>query len=103
MATPPSSPDSQFIIGVDLGGTNIVVSAMSRDGSRLFGVQTEPTLAAEGADAVINRMARMVNTTVGIAMKEASGSARLARSIGKRGWCSRRRISSGTTSRSSSA
>lgn len=71
MATPSPAPDSQFIIGVDLGGTNIVVSAMSRDGSRLFGSQSEPTLAAEGADAVINRMARMVNTTVGITMKEA--------------------------------
>lgn len=82
MVTPPSSPDSQFIIGVDLGGTNIVVSAMSRDGSRLFGEQTEPTLAAEGADAVINRMARMVNTTVGIAMKEAGVTKKALLGVG---------------------
>ena len=69
MASP--SPESHFIIGVDLGGTNIVVAAMARDGSRLFGSQTEPTLALEGADAVVGRMARMVNTTVAITMKEA--------------------------------
>lgn len=71
MSSPSSSPDTQFIIGVDLGGTNIVVSAMSLDGSRLFGEQSESTLAAEGADAVVARMARMVNTTVGITMQEA--------------------------------
>jgi glucokinase len=71
MPSPSLSPDTQFIIGVDLGGTNIVVSAMSLDGSHLFGEQAEPTLAAEGADAVVARMARMVNTTAGITMQEA--------------------------------
>ena len=61
---PSPSPDSQFIIGVDLGGTNVVVSAMSLDGSRLFGALSEPTLAVEGAEAVVARMARMVNATI---------------------------------------
>jgi len=62
---------NRFVIGVDLGGTNIVVSAMSADGSRLFGAHTEPTRAAEGADAVIARMARMVNETVSQVLREA--------------------------------
>ncbi|NCW45419.1 MAG: ROK family protein [Gemmatimonadaceae bacterium] len=74
---PSPSPDSQFIIGVDLGGTNVVVSAMSLDGSRLFGALSEPTLAVEGAEAVVTRMARMVNATIETTMKDA-GVARSA-------------------------
>ena len=74
---PSPSPDSQFIIGVDLGGTNVVVSAMSLDGSRLFGALSEPTLAVEGAEAVVTRMARMVNATIETTMKDA-GVARNA-------------------------
>lgn len=72
MVTPSTSPDSQFIIGVDLGGTNIVVAAMSLDGSRLFGLQTEPTQAAEGAEAVLARIARLVQSTVETTMREAA-------------------------------
>lgn len=73
MSSTPN-PDSQFIIGVDLGGTNIVVSAMSRDGSRLYGTQSEPTLAAEGAESVIARIARLVNSTVETTMSAAGVS-----------------------------
>ncbi|MFN5203794.1 MAG: hypothetical protein ACK5HM_18505, partial [Gemmatimonas sp.] len=71
MSSPSLSPASQFIVGVDLGGTNIVVSSMSLDGSRLFGAQSEPTHAQEGADAVVARMARMVNTTIDVTTREA--------------------------------
>ncbi|MEI6740751.1 MAG: ROK family protein [Gemmatimonadaceae bacterium] len=63
-------PHSRFLVGVDLGGTNIVVCAMSADGSRQHGLQSEPTQAHEGADAVIARMARMVNETVATTMRE---------------------------------
>ncbi len=63
-------PHSRFLVGVDLGGTNIVVCAMSADGSRQHGLHSEPTRAHEGADAVIARMARMVNETVETTMRE---------------------------------
>jgi glucokinase len=82
MPSQTTSPDSQFIIGVDLGGTNIVVSAMSLDGSRLFGAQSEPTMAAEGAEAVIARMARMVNATVDTTMQEAGVPKRAFLGVG---------------------
>jgi len=52
-------PPSQFVLGVDLGGTNIVVGAMPLDGSRMIGVRSEPTHAYEGADAVVARIVRM--------------------------------------------
>ncbi|MBL0939622.1 MAG: ROK family protein [Gemmatimonadaceae bacterium] len=72
MTIATATPDSHFIIGVDLGGTNIVVSAMSLDGTRLFGEQSAPTLAAEGADAVVARMAKLVDETIVTVMREAN-------------------------------
>lgn len=69
------SPDSsRFVIGVDLGGTNIVVSAMSLDGARLIGEAMAPTLAPEGAESVVSRMAAMVNTCIGVVEREAGVS-----------------------------
>ncbi len=60
-----------FYVGVDLGGTNIVVCAMSADGSQQHGLKSEPTAPHEGTDAVIARMGRMVNETVEVTMREA--------------------------------
>ncbi|HEY0929292.1 MAG TPA: ROK family protein [Gemmatimonas sp.] len=69
----PAVP-AQYAVGVDLGGTNIVVGAMALDGSKLHGLQSAPTLAGEGADAVIARMARMVNETIDATMQETGAS-----------------------------
>lgn len=43
-------------IGVDLGGTKIAFAAVDRDGA-ILATHTEPTLAPEGVDAVIGRIA----------------------------------------------
>lgn len=73
---------SKFIVGVDLGGTNIVVCAMSADGGQQHGLHMEPTRAEEGADAVIARMARMVNETVAITMQETGVARDAIRGVG---------------------
>ena len=75
-------PHSPFIVGVDLGGTNIVVCAMSADGSQQHGLRSEPTDAAEGPDAVIARMARMVNDTVDSTMRETGVTREAFRGVG---------------------
>lgn len=46
----------RFIVGVDLGGTNIVSGCVSEDGSVLRGVRSVPTGAEEGPDAVVRRI-----------------------------------------------
>jgi glucokinase len=51
---------TQYIVGVDLGGTNIVVGAMPEDGSKELGVRSEPTHAERGAEAVVDRMVSMI-------------------------------------------
>jgi glucokinase len=50
----------RYIVGVDLGGTNIVVGAMPEDGSRQLAVHQAATNAEQGADAVVDRIAKMV-------------------------------------------
>ena len=64
----PAHP--RYIIGVDLGGTNIVVGAVAEDGSRQTAVRSEPTQSEQGADAVVDRIARMILQTVGEAARD---------------------------------
>ena len=54
----------RYIIGVDLGGTDIVAGAMPEDGSREIALRSEPTRADQGADAVVDRIARMIDTVL---------------------------------------
>jgi len=51
---------NRYIIGVDLGGTNIVVGAMPEDGSRELAIRSEPTHAERGSEAVVDRIASMI-------------------------------------------
>lgn len=43
----------QWVLGIDIGGTNCVVGAVAADGSRVVGDHSQPTDAGRGADAVI--------------------------------------------------
>jgi glucokinase len=64
-----------FVVGVDLGGTNIVVGAISADGATRLPVASEPTPVADGAEAVSDRIASMVNAAIAKAQTEV-GAAR---------------------------
>lgn len=54
----------QFIVGVDLGGTNIAAGAMPTDGTREIGMRMAPTHSEEGADAVVDRIAMMIEDVI---------------------------------------
>jgi glucokinase len=58
------SVKERYIIGVDLGGTNIVAGAMPLDGSREIAMQTRPTLADGGASSVVERIAAMIEEVI---------------------------------------
>lgn len=53
-----------YVIGIDIGGTNLVVGSVTEDGARLVGLQTEPTRPEEGADAVVARLAALVQAAI---------------------------------------
>jgi glucokinase len=58
------SPRTKYLVGVDLGGTNIVAGALAEDGSDLLAMRSEPTRADQGADAVVDRIIRMIDTVI---------------------------------------
>jgi glucokinase len=51
--------DQRYILGIDLGGTNIAAGALTEDGQQHFAMQSEPTRAELGADGVMERMVRL--------------------------------------------
>jgi glucokinase len=53
----------RWVIGIDIGGTNLVTGAVAEDGSRVVGAQSQPTDVERGADAVIARLVSMVGET----------------------------------------
>lgn len=54
----------QFIVGVDLGGTNIAAGAMPTDGTREIAMRMAPTKAEEGSAAVVDRIAAMIEDVI---------------------------------------
>jgi glucokinase len=65
-----SSDRTQYIIGVDLGGTNIVAGAMSVDGTRSIGVRSIATNSAVGDEGVAERIVGLVKSVQLDAMNE---------------------------------
>ena len=68
------SQRARYIIGVDLGGTNIVVGAMPEDGSREIAFRSQPTHAAQGADLVVERMIQMIEDVITVAIAETGAT-----------------------------
>jgi glucokinase len=64
----PTRP--RYILGVDLGGTNIVVGAMPEDGSREIAFRSSPTRASEGEDSVTERIIQMIEDVIAVTSAE---------------------------------
>lgn len=54
----------KFVIGVDLGGTKLAVGAMTTNGTREYAFLNQLTHAEQGADAVADRMAALIETVI---------------------------------------
>ena len=81
----------RYILGVDIGGTNLVVGAVTEDGSRIRGLISEPTGAPEGPDAVIHRIVRMAGEVIAATRREDQGAELLGVGIGSPGPLDRRK------------
>jgi len=69
-----SATRTRYIVGVDLGGTNIVAGAMPEDGSREIAFRTALTRSSEGAEAVMERMIRMIEAVIAATMAETGAT-----------------------------
>jgi glucokinase len=65
----PARKKQRFILGVDLGGTNIVVGALPSDGGECR-VRSVPTRADQGADAVVDRIVQLIELVIADAHAE---------------------------------
>jgi len=54
----------RYVVGIDVGGTSIVVGTVAEDGSELVGLVSEATLPEQGADAVVARIARLARSSM---------------------------------------
>ena len=61
---------ARYVVGVDIGGTNIVVGVMPEDGSRELAMRSQPTRADLGAEVVVDRVVQMVEDAITIARAE---------------------------------
>ena len=43
----------RYVVGIDIGGTNIVAGTVAEDGSELLGLVSQPTFPEQGAEAVL--------------------------------------------------
>jgi glucokinase len=57
----------RHILGIDIGGTNIVAGVVAEDGSRIMGARSEPTAADQGAEAVFDRIVALADAAMAAA------------------------------------
>lgn len=72
----PATTRHRYIVGVDLGGTNIGCGAMSADGSQQFGMGWEPTHSEQGAGGVVDHINTMVERVIALVISETGASRR---------------------------
>lgn len=70
-----SAQRTRYIIGVDLGGTNIAAGAMTEDGSEIHAVRSIPTKSESGDEGVAGRMVALVEEIIAETERE-TGAAR---------------------------
>ena len=68
----------RVIVGVDLGGTNIVVGAVPEDGSTLYGLAQRRTPVVDGPGAVVQVIASMIRACIGDVRSALGGTVEIA-------------------------
>ena len=57
----------RYVVGIDIGGTNIVAGTVAEDGSELLGLVSEPTISEQGASAVVGRIVKLARASMSAA------------------------------------
>jgi glucokinase len=66
--------EKRWIIGVDLGGTNIVVGLVPIEGGDVLGLRVLPTESQRGPKFVVDRMIELVEASIDDVLREQGGS-----------------------------
>jgi glucokinase len=71
---PTHTDSTEYVIGVDLGGTNIVCGAMPTDGSREIAMRSQPTYSEQGAETVVDRIVQMIEDVISVTRAETGAT-----------------------------
>jgi len=69
-----ASVEKKWIVGVDLGGTNIVVGVLPISGGEVLALRTAPTEAARGAKFVVDRITSMIEESIAEVIAQHGGT-----------------------------
>jgi glucokinase len=75
----------RFVLGIDIGGTNLVVGSVAEDGGRLIAAASEPTHAEAGATDVVDRLVGLAERAVAATRREVPGAEILGVGVGAPG------------------
>jgi glucokinase len=74
-----------YVLGIDLGGTNLVAGAVRADGGRVIALRSEPTRAERGPEKVVRRIIAMAKAVRSELRREEPGADLLGVGVGAPG------------------
>jgi glucokinase len=75
----------RFVLGVDIGGTNLVVGSVAEDGSTLHALGSEPTYAEAGQSDVLDRLIALAQRTMEQTRRDMPGAEIMGVGVGAPG------------------
>lgn len=75
----------RYVLGIDIGGTNLVVGSVAEDGSALLAAASEPTQAEAGAGDVLDRLVRLAQQAMSETRRAVPGAEILGVGVGAPG------------------
>ncbi len=75
----------RFVLGIDIGGTNLVVGSVAEDGSSVLATATAPTQAEAGASDVVDRLVGLAEHAIAETRRLAPGAEILGVGVGAPG------------------
>jgi len=75
----------RFVLGIDIGGTNLVVGSVAEDGSAMVASASEPTHSEAGATDVVDRLVGLAERAIATTRREAHGAEILGVGVGAPG------------------
>ena len=73
----------RYVLGIDIGGTNLVVGSVAEDGSALHALATEPTHAEAGASDVVDRLVALAERAIAATRREVPGADIVGVGVGR--------------------
>ena len=75
----------RFVLGIDIGGTNLVVGSVAEDGSTAIATASEPTHSEAGATDVVDRLVGLAERVIAGTRREVPGAEIMGVGVGAPG------------------